>query len=277
MKKLFGSMAIMDASSVKFYDADSSNFIALKSASTVSADLTFTLPAVDGTNGQALITNASGALSWASFLSATLSTGYMLIGNGSNVATATDLTTNGDVSASSTSGLTIKSAAVTNAKIATGVDAVKIADGSVTNAEFQYLGGVTSDIQTQFTGKASTALDNLTVSSLAAGSLLVGSSSSAVANLAVGTNGQVLTVVTGSPAWATPAATGFATDWDNADGASLTVTHSLGTRDVIVQIFDTDDYSTIEVDSVVRTDTNTVDLTASSAPAVTWRVLIKKI
>lgn len=42
---------------------------------------------------------------------------------------------------------------VTNAKVATGIDAVKLADGSVTNTEFQYLGGVTSDIQTQLDGK----------------------------------------------------------------------------------------------------------------------------
>jgi hypothetical protein len=44
-------------------------------------------------------------------------------------------------------------ASITNAKIATGVDATKIADGSVSNAEFQYLDGVTSAIQTQLNGK----------------------------------------------------------------------------------------------------------------------------
>src|SRR5574343_1824597 len=33
------------------------------------------------------------------------------------------------------------------------IDATKIADGSVSNTEFQYLGSLTSDIQTQFTGK----------------------------------------------------------------------------------------------------------------------------
>lgn len=32
-------------------------------------------------------------------------------------------------------------------------DASKIADGSVNNTEFEHLDGVTSDIQTQFTGK----------------------------------------------------------------------------------------------------------------------------
>lgn len=42
---------------------------------------------------------------------------------------------------------------VTNAKVATGIDAAKLADGSVSNTEFQYLGGVTSDIQTQLDAK----------------------------------------------------------------------------------------------------------------------------
>lgn len=47
----------------------------------------------------------------------------------------------------------IENLAVTNAKVATGIDAAKIADGSVSNAEFQYLNGVTSDIQTQLNSK----------------------------------------------------------------------------------------------------------------------------
>ena len=37
-----------------------------------------------------------------------------------------------------------------------GLAATKIADGSVTSAEFQYLGGVTSDIQTQLNAKLAT-------------------------------------------------------------------------------------------------------------------------
>ena len=46
-------------------------------------------------------------------------------------------------------------------KAAAAIDATKIADGSVTNTEFQYLGSVTSDIQTQLNAKANTALSNL--------------------------------------------------------------------------------------------------------------------
>ena len=40
-----------------------------------------------------------------------------------------------------------------NANIATGIDAVKLADGSVTNVELQYINSLTSDAQTQLTAR----------------------------------------------------------------------------------------------------------------------------
>lgn len=91
-----------------------------------------------------------------------------------------------------------------------------------------------------------------------------------------GASGQLLsTDGSGVLSWVDPVSVdSFKADWDNADGTTLVVTHNLGSTDVIVQIFDTDDMATIDVDSVVRTDGNTVTLTASSAPAVTWRVMI---
>ena len=44
--------------------ANGTNYVALKAPASVASDLTFTLPATDGTNGQALITNGSGVLSF---------------------------------------------------------------------------------------------------------------------------------------------------------------------------------------------------------------------
>ena len=43
--------------------------------------------------------------------------------------------------------------AVTDAKLATGIDAVKLADGSVTNTELQYINTVSSNVQTQINAK----------------------------------------------------------------------------------------------------------------------------
>ena len=65
--------------------------------------------------------------------------------------------------------------------------------------------------------------------------------------------------------------------WITADGTSKVVTHNFGTKDVAVTVYDQTDDATILVDSVVRTDTNTVTLTASEAPgASSWRVLVNR-
>jgi hypothetical protein len=51
-----------------------SNYVALKAADTIASNVTFTLPAADGTNGQVLQTNGSGVLSFTT-PSAGISTG----------------------------------------------------------------------------------------------------------------------------------------------------------------------------------------------------------
>ncbi len=50
---------------LRFADADSSNYVGFQSPATVSSNVVWTLPATDGTSTQALTTNGSGVLSWA--------------------------------------------------------------------------------------------------------------------------------------------------------------------------------------------------------------------
>ena len=67
----------------------------------------------------------------------------------------------------------INNSAVTNEKVASAIDAAKLADGSVSNTEFQYLNNVPSAIQTQLNGKAASshthALSDLTQSGASSG------------------------------------------------------------------------------------------------------------
>jgi microcystin-dependent protein len=51
---------------LRFGDADSSNWVAFQAPSTISSNVTWTLPNADGTTSQVLSTNGSGTLSWRS-------------------------------------------------------------------------------------------------------------------------------------------------------------------------------------------------------------------
>jgi hypothetical protein len=57
---------------VRFGDADNSNYVSLRAGATIASNVSFTLPTADGTSGQAIVTNGSGALS---FATAGISTG----------------------------------------------------------------------------------------------------------------------------------------------------------------------------------------------------------
>lgn len=48
----------------RYYDSDASHYVAFGAPATVSANLTWTLPAADGTSGQVLSTDGAGVLSW---------------------------------------------------------------------------------------------------------------------------------------------------------------------------------------------------------------------
>jgi len=59
-----GSVRLYATTPLRFYDSDSSNYVAFRSPATVASDVTWTLPATDGSNGHVLSTNSSGVLSW---------------------------------------------------------------------------------------------------------------------------------------------------------------------------------------------------------------------
>lgn len=128
---------------------------------------------------------------------------------------------------------------------------------------------------TQFSGSSNAAtrnLDNLTVSGLATGSLLVGTSGTQVSNLAIGAAGTKLKSNGTTAAWVDDT---FEATWTTGDGTTKAITHNLGTKDVQVEVFDQTNDESILVDTIIRTSTSVVTLTSSEAPGgSSWRVVI---
>ena len=81
----------------------------------------------------------------------------VLIGNGTGFTAAS---LSGDVTMANTGAVTIANSAVEDAMVATGIDAAKIADGTVSNTEFQYINSLSSNAQTQIDSKAAVGTAN---------------------------------------------------------------------------------------------------------------------
>ena len=62
--KIAGDAQLQAQGDLRFADSDSSNYVAFQAPSTVASNLTWTLPATDGSASQVLTTNGSGTLSW---------------------------------------------------------------------------------------------------------------------------------------------------------------------------------------------------------------------
>jgi hypothetical protein len=63
--KIAGDAQLQNQGDLRFADLDSSNWVAFQAPATVASNVTWTLPATDGTSTQLLSTNGSGTLSWA--------------------------------------------------------------------------------------------------------------------------------------------------------------------------------------------------------------------
>jgi hypothetical protein len=118
-------------------------------------------------NGTAYVTGDSVSYNGSSYVAITATTGnlptdtgyWQLLSQGTDTegiedtigAILTDTATIDFTYTDATPSITadVKDSSITNIKIATGIDAVKIGTGSVSNTEYGYLDGVTSAIQTQ--------------------------------------------------------------------------------------------------------------------------------
>lgn len=69
--------------------------------------------------------------------------------------------------------------------------------------------------------------------------------------------------------------TGVAFNWITSDGTSLTLAHGLSSVDIDVSVLDITAAEKIMIDQVTIIDANTITVSASEAPAGTWRVIIQ--
>lgn len=135
----------------------------------------------------------------------------------------TDTLTNKTIDADGT-GNSITNLENENIKAGAAIDASKIADGSVSNTEFQYISTLSSNAQTQLDAKV------LKSTYSAKGSILAATAASTPADLTVGANGTVLTADSGESTgvkWATvsvtPTATRSVSSTDTATAADDTL------------------------------------------------------
>lgn len=61
---LTNNAVINSQNSLRFADQDSTNYVGFRAPATITSDLTWTLPAIDGSDNQVLSTNGTGTLSW---------------------------------------------------------------------------------------------------------------------------------------------------------------------------------------------------------------------
>jgi hypothetical protein len=172
-----------------------------------------------------------------------------------------------------------------------------VTPSAVTSTELGYVSGVTSALQSQIDSKAAKAGDtftgNITLDNqkevrfreatgggtnyvaLRAPAALAGDTTYDMPTAYPATSGYVLSATTaGAMSWV-PQATvsSYKQNWTSL--SSITITHNLGTLDVLVTIVDVATGETISVDTETRTDVNTLDLVANQdAPGTGWRVLV---
>lgn len=209
--------------------------------------------------GVASATSINGLTISSSTGTLTLANGSSLITSGANSLT---LTTSGTTSVTLPTSGTLVGSADTGT-----VTSTMILDGTILNADIN--------------ASAAIALSKLAATT--ASKALVSDSSgfisaSSVTSTELGYLSGVTSAIQTQIDTISGSVTSYTTNWITADGLTKTVTHNLGTKDVVVYIYDTiTPFQQVDVDSITHTSTSVVTLTSSEAPGTSWRILVRKV
>lgn len=236
-----GTFSLANRGSLYFYEntANGTNYVGFQAAASLSADVVWTLPTADGTNGQFLQTNGSGVLNWG-----TVDT--HIINAGDSSVSVSDTGTNGTI--------TFKTENVDRWKIDPSGDFLPVANGTynigasgtrVLNLYSDNLyGTLQTASQTNITGVGTlttgtwqattigTAYGGTGQTSYANGEILIGNSTGNTLSKATLTQGNGLLITNGSGsitlATATTVPDSFVADSGSPTGASSRVLNLLG-------------------------------------------------
>ena len=231
---------ILAEGDLRLQDASGGEYVGLDAPATVSGSYTLTLPAAVGSSGQILRTSdGSGTLEWVTDQEGDLKSvadatnGGLTVTNGTGPDVTLALNFN-DLSAAAVS-VANDSIAIIDASDSNGTRKESIADlatamgGTGLTGSSGTLNVDASQTQITAVGTLATGTWSATtiavnkggtgLTSYAAGDVLYASGSTTLAKLAKGTDGQVLTLASGVPSWATPT-TGDITSVTAGDGLS---------------------------------------------------------
>lgn len=224
-------VAISDQNQLRFYDADSSNYVAIRASGTISSNFILTLPDSLGSSGEFLSTDSNGNLSWGlppsgvvyanpgvagqmgyyssagSTLSATSSIFLSAIGNfGIGTTSPEYLLTVGGTSGSQ---FLVNS----NGQIVGGTWQGDILDPvyggtGTTTASWTGLPFINSGIWSSTT-TLSQVYGGTGFSSYTPGDIIYAGNDSRLARLPIDVNGKILTIVAGLPTWTSTSSLGM--------------------------------------------------------------------
>jgi hypothetical protein len=181
----------------------------------------------------------------------TLGTGLSFTGNTLNAATTGGTVTSASVVAANGFTGSVATATTTPAiTLGTTITGILKGNGTAISAaiasDFPTLNQNTTGTSANVTGTVAVTNGGTGLTSVTTGDILYGSAANTLSKLPAGTNGQVLTLTSGIPSWATPAAS---SSWSLTGNAATAGTHFLGSTNNVSLRFRTNNTERMIIDS----------------------------